>query len=54
MVHRVIRFEQNYWMKPYSMLNTKLRKTAKNKFEKDFFKLMCNSVFGKTMDEAKL
>ena len=52
-IHRVSKFNRSHWMNKYIDFNTKKRMKAAYDFEKDFFKLMINSVYGKTMENLR-
>ena len=52
-VHRVIKLNQKAWLNPQIDMNTDLREKGKNDFEKDFFKLMNNGIFGKNIENVR-
>ena len=52
-IRRILEFNETLWMEPYIRMNTEFRTKSKSAFEKDFYKLMNNSVFGKTMENLR-
>ena len=52
-IHKVLKFKQSYWVKKYIDFNNETRANAASSFEKDFFKLMINSIDCKTMENLR-
>nr|DAC81386.1 TPA_asm: PolB [Parasteatoda house spider adintovirus] len=52
-IYKILLFKQEAWLQPFINFNTEMRKKATNSFDKDFYKLMNNSMFGKTLENLR-